>query len=220
MLRSIFNSFCAIGADLSDPSDFLLRDGAAHGVNKDLAIGSRWMEMMGLLTSSYFAKREVHGPSSIEVTGSRPYRPHGATTWLKYITSNFRPAVPVELTEFLCDCHNSTQIESEYLDNPVKYSVVAKVPLPLGGAEAFLLDEECRSELDIVSTTLRGLLADAIPSEQFSVLAGFIAGSHHRLLPNRLFARVEFLLTEPDRAVRILNLNDPIHHETKGVGNA
>ncbi|MCX2864182.1 DEAD/DEAH box helicase family protein [Paucibacter sp. PLA-PC-4] len=220
LLRSIFNSFCAIGADLSDPSDFLLRDGAAHGVNKDLAPGSRWLEMMGLLTASYFAKREVHGPSAIESPGSRPYRANGATTWLKYITCSFRPAVPPALAEFLRDCHNATQIEAEYLDGPTRYAAAVKVPLPLGGAEAFLLNELSQAELDAATTALRGQLADAEPREQFSVLAGFIAGSNHRSLPNRLLSRAEFLLTAPDRAVRILKLNDTTHHETKEVDHA
>jgi superfamily II DNA or RNA helicase len=217
MLRSIFNSFCANGADLSDPSDFLLRDGAAHGVNKDLTAGSRWMEMMGLLTAGYFAKREVHGPSAIESPGSRPYRANGATTWLKYITFSFRPAVPPAFAEFLRDCHNATDIEAEYLDDPTRHAAAVKVPLPLGGAEAFLLDDASRSQLDAATAALRGLLADAEPRDQFGVLAGFIAGSPHRSLPNRLLARAEFLLTAQDRAVRIIDLSEPTHHETKGV---
>lgn len=220
LLRSIFNSFCAIGADLSDPSDFLLRDGAAHGVHKDLASGSRWMEMMALLTASYFAKREVHGPSSIESPGSRPFRANGATTWLKYITCKFRPALPAALADFLRDCHNATAIEAEYLECPARHAAAVKVPLPLGGAEAFLLDEKSRSELETVTSTLRGRLAEAEPGEQFSTLAGFIAGSPNRTLPNRLLARAEFLLTAPDRATRLINLNDPTYLETKGVERA
>jgi hypothetical protein len=178
------------------------------------------MEMMGLLTASYFAKREVHGPSAIESPGSRPYRANGATTWLKYITCSFRPTVPAALAEFLRDCHNATEIEAQYLDGPTRHAAAVKVPLPLGGAEAFLLNDTSRSELDAATTALRGRFANTEPSEQFSVLAGFIAGSPYRTLPNRLLSRAEFLLTAPDRAVRIINLNEPTHHETKGVDHA
>ncbi len=220
MLRSLFNGYCALGADLSDPSDYLLRDGAAHGVGKDLTAGSSWLEMMGLLTASYFAKREVHGPAPIESPGSRPYRANAATTWLKYVTFNFRPAVPNALSEFLRDCHNLTEIEALYLEEPTSHAAAVKVPLPLGGAEAFLLDAAARRELDTATSSLRARLLDAEPIDQFSVLAGFLAGSAYRGLPIRLLARTEFLLNAPDRLERILVLHDQTNTEAKGVDHA
>lgn len=207
MLRTLFNGFCALGADLSDPSDYLVRDGAAHGVVKDLASGSRWGEMMGLLTASYFAKREVHGPTPIEATGSRPYRPNSATTWLKYVTFAFRPAVPSALAEFLRDCHNIAEIESRYLDAPTSWAAAIKVPLPLGGSEAFILDGLAFTELDQATHLLRSRLADAEPKDQFSILAGCIAGADHVRVPVRLALRFEFLLTPAAKADRVLMLN-------------
>lgn len=207
MLRTLFNGFCALGADLSDPSDYLVRDGVAHGVVRDVAQGSRWIEMMGLLTASYFAKREVHGPAPIESSGSRPYRPNSATTWLKYVTFAFRPAVPSALAEFLRDCHNIAEIEARYLDAPTSWAAAIKVPLPLGGSEAFILDDLAFSELDQATHQLRSRLADAEPKDQFSVLAGCIAGSEHVRVPVRLALRFEFLLTPAAKADRVLMLN-------------
>lgn len=207
MLRSLFNGYCALGADLSDPSDYLLRDGAAHGVAKDLMSGSRWLEMTGLLTASYFAKREVHGPTPIETTGSRPYRPNGATTWLKYITFAFRPAVPAVLAEFLRDCHNIADIEARYLESPTSWSAAVKVPLPLGGSEAFVLEEPAFAELDQATHSLRTRLAEAEPREQFSVLAGWLASAHTVRVPMRLALRFESLLTPAAKAERVLMLS-------------
>lgn len=207
MLRTLFNGFCTLGADLSDPSDYLVRDGAAHGVVKDLASGSRWVEMMGLLTASYFAKREVHGPTPIEATGSRPYRPNGATTWLKYVTFAFRPAVPSALAEFLRDCHNIAEIEARYLEAPTSWAAAIKVPLPLGGSEAFILDDLAFTELDQATHLLRNRLADAEPKDQFSILAGCTAGAEHVRVPVRLTLRFEFLLTPAAKADRVLMLS-------------
>lgn len=206
MLRSLFNGFCSLGADLSDPSDFLVRDGVAHGVAKDLSPGSRWVEMMGLLTASYFAKREVHGPTPIETSGSRPYRPNGATTWLKYITFEFRPAIPSALAQFLHDCHNVAEIEARYLEAPTTWVAAVKVPLPLGGSEAFLLEESGYSDLDQATYSLRNCLSEAEPKDQFSALAGWTAGSQSVRVPMRLALRLEFLLSPSARAERSLIL--------------
>jgi len=208
MLRGVFNAFCSLGADLSDPSDFLLRDGAAYGLAKDLNAGSRWLELTGLMTAAYFAKREVHGPSPIDTMGSRPFKPHGATTWLRYVSFTFRPAVPPALSEFLRDCHNVAQIEATYLEAPLQYATAVKVPLPLAGSEAFLLNASATAELTAALIDLRQKLAQAVPAEQFGALASYLASSNHLLLPARLLHRSEFLVDAAARAARVLALID------------
>jgi superfamily II DNA or RNA helicase len=211
MLRSLFNEYCALGADLSDPSDFLIRDGAPHGIAKDFSTGSHWLELMGLLTASYFAKREVHGPAPLEISGSRPYRISGATTWLRYFTFIFRPAVPPELADFLRDCHNAAHIEALYLERPTEPAAAVKVPLPLGGFEAFLLNASAYVELNTATLQLRTRLAESEPHDQFATLAAFIASAPFIGLPVRLLLRSEFLLSPTDQANRILVLNDSSH---------
>jgi len=214
MLRGIFNAYCALGADLSDPSDFLAKDGATYGLAKDLTTGSRWLELTGLVTAAYFAKREVHGPAPIDTMGSRPFKPHGATTWLRYVTFAFRPAVPMALSEFLRDCHNASQIESAYLEGPLNYAAAVKVPLPLAGAEAFLLTQAATHALGATLTELRQELAQAEPSAQFGTLAAFVASSSCALLPARLLHRTEFLIDPANRATRVLTLADTPSTET------
>lgn len=206
-IRSIFNEFCELGAELSDPSDFLHKHGTPHGLGKDLTPGSRWMEMTGLLTAAYFAKREVHGPSAIDAAGHRPYKQHGATTWLKYASLTYRPAVPAVLADFLRDCHNAAEIEAQYLQSPSAFQSVVKVPLPLSGSEAFLLDPGSSRELLELLEDLRQRLAQAAPREQFGVLAAALASESRQCSSIRLHHRIEFLLDPSTRASRILILN-------------
>lgn len=213
MLRSVFNAFCQLGADLSDPSDFLLRDGAAYGLAKDLNSGSRWLELTGLLTAAYFAKREVHGPSPVEAMGCRPFKVHGATTWLRYVSFTFQPAVPPALSAFLQDCHNAAAIEATYLEAPLQYVTAIKVPLPLSGAEAFLLHNSAITELAAALTELKQRLSQAGPEEQFGALASFLVSSRYVHLPSRLLHRSEFLLDAANRAARTLTLTDTPHIE-------
>lgn len=219
LLRALFNGFCALGADLSDPSDYLLQDGAVHGLVKDTSPGSLWMTMIGLLTAGYFAKREVHGPTPIDSSGSRPYRANGATTWLKYVTFSYRPAVPAALADFLGDCHNAEQVASLYLENVTKHAAAVKVPLPLGGCEAFLLSPAAKQELDGATSMLRAKLANAKPEDQFGVLAAFVAGASYKYLPTRLLHRTEFLVSA-DRGERVLVLQDFLNHNPKEVTHA
>jgi superfamily II DNA or RNA helicase len=203
-LRGVFNAFCLLGADLSDPSDFLLREGATYSLTKDLNAGSQ----VGLLTAAYFAKREVYGPSAIDTVGTRPFKPHGATTWLRYASLTFRPAIPFPLSEFLRDCHNAAQIEAAYLDMPLAYAAAVKVPLPLAGSEAFLLNAGALTELNAALSSLRQKLVQAAPAEQFGALAAYLAGSSHLQLAARLLHRSEFLLDSTARAARVLPLTD------------
>ena len=205
VLRSIFNAFCAIGADLSDPTDFLARQGAPFALVQDFAPGGRWMQLSGLLTASYFAKREVYGPEPAEAAGPRPYHRSGPTTWLKYITFHYRPAVPLALSAFLADCHNAKEIEAAYLRRPNIHAAV-KVPLPLGGEEAFLMDVAAFTDLQTHVYALRERLASVMPSEQFGAQSAYLASIAIVQAPLRLVRRLEFLLSEGARVQRTLVL--------------
>lgn len=211
-LRGLFNGFCALGADLSDPSDYLARDGARFGIVKDLSSNSRWVQYSGLLTAAYLAKQEVHGAEPVASWGKRPYRRAGSTTWLKYVTFHFRPAVPPALSAFLDDCHNAAEIEAAYLRAPEAYTTAAKVPLPLAGSEAFLLDGATAQALDRALRALRLRLSELEPGEQFGAVAAFLVSADLPALPHRLTPRLERLLGDAARASRLLFLtpnNDP-----------
>lgn len=205
MIRLLFNRFCAQGADLSDPSDFLQHHGPDVNVVKDTTPGSRWSEMVGLLIASHFAKKEVFGPAGDVISSARPFR-NQATTWLKYIRFTYRPAVPVELAAFLTDCHNRDKIEASYLERPADWKSIVKVPLPLKGFEAHLLDELAVADFERLVAELHGRLIVSPPEDHFGVVAAFGASGLVSRLPPRLLLRLEFLLTQQARAERVLIL--------------
>ena len=75
--RAVFNGFCALGANLSDPSDFLTREAARYGIPKDLSPWSTWRRLMRVLTSAYFAYEEIHGSNPM-ASACRPVETNGA----------------------------------------------------------------------------------------------------------------------------------------------
>lgn len=210
--RGTFNSFSERGATLSDPSDFLTRECARFGVGKDVTPGSTWAELMEVLTASYFAREEIYG-SNVMAKASRPSNRHGPTTWLRYVTFHFRPFLQPELSDFLADCYNQQELVAAYLDDPARYALAVKVPLPLRGCEGWLLSA---AETTAFETCTAALLAElqAIPaSEQFGAVARFLVGRDNRSLPSRLFLRIEAFLGEERYAARVLRLPpSPIAH--------
>lgn len=204
--RGVFNAFSALGAHLSDPTEFLAREGARFGIKKDLSSGSMWTGMMQVLTSSFFAREEIYGSNAM-AKASRPSKGRqGPTTWLRYVTFNFRPQVASELTEFLADCYNREKVIADYLDNPGTFALAVKIPLPLAGHEAWLLTSEEAGVLDSCVATLRNKLIDTEPADQIGVLAAYLASADHRGLPTRVFLRVEAFLNADQHDARVLRL--------------
>jgi superfamily II DNA or RNA helicase len=213
--RNLFNAFCDLGAELSDPSDFLQREGARFGIVEDLSTGSQWRQFMELLTACYFAREEIYGATSF-ARQSRPSRRHGPTTWLRYYTLHFRPAIPIEVSTFLADCYNRTAVELSLLESPAAYMRAIKIPLPMDGNEAWLLDAGETSEFDQVLSIARSDLRNTPPPDQLGMLARFLANTACRKLPSRVFLRLEAFLTDDGFSNRVLPLSslksDQLNH--------
>ncbi|MFC5496291.1 DEAD/DEAH box helicase [Caenimonas terrae] len=206
-VRTLFNGFCALGADLSDPSDYLLRDGPSLGISRDLSAGSPWRELTGLLTSSYLAKREMSGDTAGHES-HRQYKKCGASSWLKYVTFTLHRSVPSELAEFLQDCHNREAVQHTYVVEPSRWCALAKTPLPASGAEGFLLSSAAWQQLVLAMQELKARLGSCAPADQVSVLAHFLEGSSYDLIPYRLFRRIEFLVSPASWKERTLALDE------------
>jgi superfamily II DNA or RNA helicase len=215
--RGVFNAFSHLGADLSDPSDFLRKQGAHFGIPKDLTAGSLWQQYMELLTACYFAREELYGATGF-ARRARPSRRPGPTTWLRYVTFHFRPAVPAALSEFFADCHNRPAVEAAFLEAPAAYVSAIKIPLPLGGHEGWLLKAPEASELESTAKAVRSALQKVGPAEQFGELARYLASGACRALPMRVSLRIEAFLTEAGYASRVLTLQSPPSSE-KGEGH-
>jgi superfamily II DNA or RNA helicase len=195
--RGVFNAFSALGAHLSDPTEFLARAGARHGIKKDLSAGSAWRSMMHILTSCYFAREELFGTLDMARQARPTKTPHGPTTWLRYVAFTFRPQIGTELTAFLADCYNREAVIAAYLDHPGSHAMAIKLPLPLAGHEAWLLSQNQLMAFEGCLAALRDLLSNTPPADRFGALAGYLAGADHSELPTRILLRAEaFLATE------------------------
>ena len=89
--RAIFNAFCAQGASLSDPTDFLTREAARFGIPRDTTEGSFWHDLLLVLISCHCAFLEIHGAGAI-AQDSRRQSAH-THDWLRYFTFQYRPAL-------------------------------------------------------------------------------------------------------------------------------
>ncbi|MDB5875376.1 MAG: putative helicase, ATP-dependent [Ramlibacter sp.] len=204
-VRAVFNGFCEMGANVSDPSDFLLTQTSHHGFKRDLTASSVWRQLTGLLIASFFAKQEVYGGSAEAAPGNRPARNNGATTWLKYVTFRFRPSTPLPVTLFLEDCHNKKELESSYLQSAELWRAMVKTPLPLGGFEGFLLRLETYETLVRLLEDARITLAACEPGQQVGTLANLLSSTAEPL-PNRLLIRIESLLSPLRATEQLLDL--------------
>lgn len=208
IFRHIFNGFCDLGANLGDPTDFLEKEGAKVGLIRDLAPGSLWRQLAELLTAAYCARQELYGAAPYGIQGNRPASGKGPSTWLRYATLEFRPLVPAGLSAFLEDCHNRSLIEAQYLSAPDVFACAIKVPLPLEGHEAALLEPHTWQSVDKVLGSLTATLRSKAPADRYAALAAALSTADPLPLKNHFASRVEYLLGDRARQERILILTD------------
>jgi superfamily II DNA or RNA helicase len=204
--RNLFNSFCAIGADLSDPSDFLRKLGVRYSIVPDYTPDSDWRTYTDMLTAMYLAKEEIYRGGS--KTSHRPFVNHGATTWLKYLTFHYRPMIAPELALFLQDCYNCDTIIAQYQADPATYVLAIKLPLPIHSSEAYLLDgiqaTSFREHLD----ALRSRLASAERARHFSEVASFTSEVKTAAIPMTVLTRLERFVSEVSYSALTLCLSN------------
>jgi superfamily II DNA or RNA helicase len=208
MFRYIFNETCARGIEFTDTSALLLQLGARWNLTKDLRHGSDWISYNAMLISMREARREVYEDGAARILGeSRPFEGNGATTWLKYVSFEYRPNVPVELSAFLADCYNRDDIVSAYLNDRDAYSLALKVQVPMTDEyEAHLLDAAAESSFAEFVEGGRSTLSKLAPAERFGALAAYVESSSLTPVPNRVFRRLEQFLTEDSYAKHTTNL--------------
>ncbi|HET9637662.1 MAG TPA: DEAD/DEAH box helicase family protein [Allosphingosinicella sp.] len=210
--RSIFNGFSELGAELSDPTEYLAVVGPRVGLSHEAASSCLGRRLTDVLTAAYFAREELYGIGGA-VQESRPFVRHGPTTWLKYVVFHHRPHVPAALTEFLADCHNRLALEADYLARQSELALAMKIPLPLGGAEGALLEPEkarsLLSWLDGMQEAMRGVE----PSRQLIEYASLTAGAVPPPLPLTYLSRLERLVPESGRRNYLLALDAPAGHK-------
>lgn len=197
LIREIYNDFCALGADVSDPIPFLRRYIGRDGLVPSNALASDWRTYIDLLTSMYLARGEVYGgmaPTAINV--ARPYQRNRATTWLKYVTFDYHPIVAPELNRFLEDCFNREPILAELSTTATPFRLAIKIPVPLDGYEAHLLNEQSAKFFTALIGEARVTVGGAAPADRFAQFAVFMAKMGSSPLPARVNGRLELFLPD------------------------
>lgn len=204
IFRAIYNGFSELGAERSDPSEFLDVIGPKLGLTEDAYAMRR--QLAPVLTAAYFAHEELTR-SDGAAQGNRGYLRNHSTTWLRYVTMRYRPVLPAGLSAFLADCHNRGSVEQEYSANPEDFALAVKTALPLGGCEAVLLEKSDAAALDEWLAAIRERLRLADPRDQFAQLASVTVTLTPPPLPMAHLLRAERLLSDEGRAAFAFQLS-------------
>jgi hypothetical protein len=190
LFREAFNEFSERDVPPKDLVTFLR---AYLSVN--VAPGSEWQGFMNMLQAMEYARREIQD-QEYDGRASRPYTPNRGTTWLTYVTFTYSPAVPTELREFLRPCVNADPLLADYAAEPGRWAMVVRVPLPVRGAMAWLLDETQYSTFDALRAQLADRVRAAPPAEGFAQVAAWLTGLAAVPLPVPLLMRLERFLSD------------------------
>ena len=214
--RTVFNDYCARGADLNAHDAFLSLHSKRFGFSKSSSRTGVWRQYETLLLSMHAAQQELYKPGALHVEKHhRGFIPNGNSTWLKYITFHFEPSIPPELAEFLRDCHNAEDTAARYLLAPEQIAMAIKVPIPLGPQEAFLLQRQPADALQSTLTSLKAALTETPPEQRLKVYAAEVALLGADLpLPTAVVQRLEWLLTSETRVLPLPPAPSPSRPDT------
>lgn len=196
----VFNDFSGRGASVNDYGDFL-----RNYLTPDPAPGSRWKSYVDMLHAMAYARREIDG-EEYDGARHRQFVPSLGTTWLRYISFQHRPAVPVELERFLADSVNGEEVLARYAESPDRHALAVKIPLPLAGTLAYLLDGRGREWLLGQRDELRAQLREVDPRSSFESVPRWSRGLTSAPIPPLLIERFEWLLREEEFARLSLDL--------------
>jgi superfamily II DNA or RNA helicase len=215
LITSAFNEFCARGAALTQDQHLspIIDDMARRFNLIDHPLVTSLVSFLhNLFISTQNAVREVYGyDKNNYLVGGRPQPDNHSTTWLKYITFEFRPTVPEAVTDFLVECANKTEILSK-IEEGQDVALLLRVPLPLIGFEAFALTERQNLAFAALRDNLTALLRNTPGIQQLAVAAGFLAIQDAPEIPNRLmywmdvFSRSDFM-TDNSLSLRATDIN-------------
>jgi superfamily II DNA or RNA helicase len=191
-----FNGLSARNGDVQNDDDYL-----RQFVKPD---DPRWRSLKDMLWAMRYAAKELAGEDYVG-RAKRPQTDRGST-WLTYATLSYKPALPAALADFLAEVVNAEEIATAYVEEPNRWAKAVKLPLPLGGALAYVLDADQEGWLTAQQTTLAARLADVESSRAFGEIARWRASLESVPLPASIADRIELLVGEDGAARLTLDL--------------
>lgn len=150
-----------------------------------------------LVFAMEYARMELRGDDYVN-RDSRPYHSGHATTWLRYLTFEFDPAIQPELDAFLADAANRDLVLTDYLAKPDHWVSAVKIELPLAGSLAYLLDQQQDRWLETQRSSLTERLRGSEPEASFAQVQQWREQLPDSPLPGMVTAHIDQLIN-PDR---------------------
>lgn len=190
-LTTAFNEFCARGHTATHVRHY---GPIVDDLARRLAIGrltctdSLLRFLPNLFISTQNAVREVYEQDQSNYDqGGRPKPDNHSTSWLRYITFEFRPSVPEVVSNFLAECVNRSEVGAK-IEEGADVALLLRVPLPLAGYEAFALTTLHSQAFYALRDGLLAVLQSATGLQQLTAAAAFLASHDLPEIPHRLYA--------------------------------
>lgn len=200
--RSIFNDVSDRTDDIKESATYL-----SGKIRKDLGTGSLWKSYGSLISAMEFARREIKG-IHYHADDKRGYLAGRATTWLKYVTFQYRPTVPQVLADFLADAYNRDELFGSYTANPERWALALRVELPLAGSQGLLLDVTQAAWFTAHHNRLVEQLRTAQRSESLEVVATWRSTLDAAVVPIRVLDNFSQFLRQERQDDHILRLRE------------
>lgn len=187
----VFNDVSARTEDIKHVEGYL-----APWIAPDHRPGSLRKSYVDLITAMEYARREINQVPYADAAG-RDYHKNRGTTWLKYVTLDFEPAVPEALQAFLADAVNKDEVIASYAQEPGRWSSAVRIELPLSGSLAWLLDDQQANWLSDARVELAERLSKVAAEEGFEQIGAWRRGLDQVPVPQLLIDEIaRFLRAE------------------------
>jgi superfamily II DNA or RNA helicase len=187
----VFNSYSETYENVNDTKAFL-----EQFLPYEAGSGSRWKRYVDMLAAMRAAGAERRGGGFAD-SAARPQTAETGTTWLTHITFSYRPDLPADLDAFLADAINRDAVATEFLSDPASWALAIKVPLPLKGTMALILDDHGSEWIGQQRKLLRTNLSNTQAIESFATVAAWRAQlGVGTPLPRFIEDRMERLLSD------------------------
>jgi hypothetical protein len=199
----IFNEISLQTEDLKNAESFLMQ-----WIPRDARPGTVWKSYVDLIQSMEYARREVQ---SLEYAGaiSRPYRAAVGTTWIRYITFTYAPAVSKDLEDFLSDVVNRTTLLSEYEIRGTEVAMAVKIELPLAGSIGYFLGADEARWFERERQRFLQILGETDALRSFEVFDGLSRDLPASPIPLRLLSEFRQFLRSERFQRQVLRLTRP-----------
>jgi superfamily II DNA or RNA helicase len=197
----VFNACSDRIAEINDPRSFL-----SSFLQANPTRGSLWKSFSDMLAAMEYALKEIRR-HSYESEDRRAYLCRRGSSWLKYATFEHKPVLSDAFSAFLQDVINRDEIVSDFSAEPSRWSAALKIPLPLFGTLALLLDENQSAWLADQRRSLQDRLRLVAPTDGFAEVRNWRSRLRTAPVPLVLLDHIDQFIAETRFGMYSLSLS-------------